>query len=56
MKDFSDRPSGSMTSRSTTERYDSGWPGGSPTYSSSWQIRAREASTAPERTLAVRAW
>lgn len=55
MKEASESPSGSMTSRRTTERYDSGWPAGSPTYSSSWQIRARDASTAPEATFAASA-
>lgn len=55
MNDASESPSGSTTSRSTTERYDSGWPTGSPTYSSSWQMRARDASTAPERTFSASA-
>ncbi len=51
MKASSPSPSGSTTSRSTTERYDSGCPAGSPTYSSSWQMRARETSTPPLRTV-----
>src|SRR5665811_1900854 len=47
-------PSGSVTVRRMTSAYDSGWPAGSPTYSSSANADARDMSSRPSLTRCAR--